>query len=360
MSKSKKGRRALQLGIGIGLSGLFLYLALRGEDWGAIGSELRRAQYRYLVAMFPLGAYALFARAQRWRLLLESASRRPQAIGPIFSASAIGFMANMVLPFRIGEFARPYLVSRDTGIPLSTALATAVVERVLDLIVLFAFAVVVVMTADVPQMVRQLTTVAGVFAAITAGAAITVSVQRARVLPLLDKIWQRLPKSVGEPILRLEHEFLDGMATIANVGTFVRTILWSFWIWLVIAFGFALGFLATGMDVPFVAGGVTVTTIVALAVSIPSAPAFVGQFEWGCKLALEQILGTSGASAVGYAILVHATQFVSQVGLGLVFVAREGLSFGELGSMTAESHSEEIEESARDAVRADIDRRAGQ
>ena len=70
---------------------------------------------------------------------------------------------------------------------------------------------------------------------------------------------------------------------------------------LIIAVGFAAGFPATGIEVPFLGGGVTVTAIVALAVAVPGAPGFVGQFEWGCKLALEGVYGISGASAVGFA-----------------------------------------------------------
>lgn len=336
-SEQANPRRWLQLAVGLGLSAFFLYLALAGEDWGAIGRELAAANYFYLFTMMPVGVYALYVRCQRWRLLVEAAAGRPCEMTPIFSASAIGFMANMVLPFRVGEFIRPYLVSRHTEISLSTVLATVVVERVLDLVALFAFALMVIAWADVPDLVRQLTWVAGGVAAVGMVGAWIVVIQRERLVPQLDRIWRRLPEKIGGFILRLEHEFLDGMSSVADGWLMAKAIAWSFYVWAVIAFSFALGFLALGIDVPFFSGGVTTATLVALAVSIPSAPAFVGQFEWGCKLALEQIYHVDGARAVGYAVLVHVTQFLTQVLLGLVYLVREGLSFKDLGSMESDA-----------------------
>ena len=324
-------RRYLQLAVGISLSGFFLYLALRGEDWTAIGAEFTGARYQYLLPMVISGVYALYVRSQRWQLLLERATGTTHAMGPIFSASAIGFMASNILPFRIGEVARPYLVSRRTDITMSTALATVVIERVLDLLVLFAFAAATVGLADVPAVVRNLMWLAGAVALVAAGVTILLHLGRERLVPPLDRVWRKLPNSIGRRLIRLEHDFLDGISTIAEPLCFLKAVAWSFYIWVVIALCFSFGFLATGLDIPFLGGGIAVTTLVALAVSIPSAPAFVGQFEWGCKLALESIFAVEGARAVGYSILTHATQFLTQVALGLVYLVREGLSFGDLG-----------------------------
>jgi uncharacterized protein (TIRG00374 family) len=336
LPSTNSSRRWIQLAVGIALSALFLWLAVRGEDWGAIGAAMTQTDVRYLVLMAAAGVYALYVRCQRWRLLLERAGGRPLAMRPIFSASAIGFMANMVLPSRIGEFARPYLVSRSTPVPLSTSLATVVLERILDLFVLFSFGMWVVSASDVPDVVSQLTWVAGVVVGMLFAGIVVVHFQRRRLLPIVDRIWLMLPDSIGQVILRVEHEFLDALAVVADRVVFVKAMLWSFYVWLVIAITFSLGFLALGLDVPFLAGGVTVTTLVALAVSVPGAPGFVGQFEWGCKLALEQIYGVPGALAVAYSFVVHAQQWAVQVVVGLVYLVREGLSLNELERLQAE------------------------
>jgi len=326
-------RRALQLAASLILSGLFLYLALRGEDWTAVRAAIATTKYRYLLLMGVVGTYVMYARCQRWRLLITAAIGRQPPLGPLFSATAIGFMANMLLPLRVGEFARPYVASRRAGISLSVALATTVLERILDLLVLFFFGLWVVAVADVPDVVRSFTWLAGgVAIALIAGVSV-VHAKRDLLLPIIDRIWDLFPASIAGRIRLLEHEFLDGVTTVANPRVLVRVVAWSFYIWFVIAVSFACGFLATSIDVPFLGGGVTVTAIVALAVSLPGAPGFVGQFEWGCKIALAQIYGVEGARAVGFSIVTHITQFLNQVVIGLVYLVREGLSLGQLGRL---------------------------
>ncbi len=295
--------------------------------------SLESADARYLALMAVIGVYALYVRCQRWRLLLEQAAGGRLPMMPLFSAAAIGFMANMVLPFRVGEFARPYLVSRHTNVSLSAALASIVLERILDLAALFTFALWIVATADVPKVVERLTSVAGGVVGTLLAGVVVLHIQRARMLPLIDRLWIRLPGRIGHRIMNVEHEFLDALAILGEFSVFARAAAWSIYVWLVIAMGFAVGFPAVGIDVPLIGGGVAVTTVVALAVSIPSAPAFVGQFEWGCKIALEKIYHVAGAMALGYSLLTHALQFAVQVVLGVVFLLREGLSLGELGRM---------------------------
>jgi glycosyltransferase 2 family protein len=334
------GRRTLQLAAGLALSGLFLWLALRGEDWGAIRENLADVDYRYVALMVPMGVYTLYARCQRWRVLLEHTHGRSVPMLPIYSASCIGFMANMVLPFRVGEIARPWLVARSARLALSSTFATVVVERMLDLMALAFFGIGIVLLSDVPDEVVRWAKVAAFIAAAMFATLIVIVVQRQWLLPKLDHIWRRIP-TIGPVLLRLEHEFVEGMAPIAHPATLVITIAWSLWIWLTVAVSFALGFLATGLDVPFLAGGITVSTIVALAVALPSAPAFVGQFEWGCKLALVEIHGVSSAAAIGYSILVHTAQFLNQVALGAIFLAREGLSFRDLASLDEKAEQAE-------------------
>jgi uncharacterized protein (TIRG00374 family) len=271
--------------------------------------------------------------------MLERATKRPQPMRPIFSASAIGFMANMILPFRVGEFARPYLISRHSDVSLSVALASVVLERILDLLVLFAFGVWVVTTSEVPPVLTQLTWLAGAFVTILFAGILVVHFNRKRFLPLVDRLWLAIPSSIGQRIIRVEHEFLDALAIVAEGRVLAAVVAWSFYVWFTIALTFSLGFYALDIAVPFVAGGITVTTVVALAVSVPGAPGFIGQFEWGCKVALEQVFGIPGARALAYSFVVHALQWATQVAVGLVYLVREGLSLTELEHLKDASES---------------------
>lgn len=340
MSEEKTARKALHLFVGVGLSGLFLYLALAGEDWNAIAKATREANWAWIAAMLPMGAYVLFARSQRWRLLLERGSNRSVPLLPVYSASAIGFMANMVLPFRVGEFARPYLVAKSTGISLSATIASVVIERVLDLFALFLFAVYVILANPTPPLVKQFTLIVGALASVAGLFAWLLSAQRERFQPLVDWVLSFFPENIARVVGEFIDDFLSGMAAISDPKTAATAVAWSLYIWALVAVSFAFGFPAMGIEVPIIRGGATVATLVALAVAVPSAPAFIGQFEWGCKLALETVLGVKGGVAVGYALVIHSAQFVGQVGLGLIFLLREGVSFADISQMQEKTEEE--------------------
>ena len=320
-----------RLVIALLLSVLFLYLALRGEDWQRVGQTLLEADYRWVLPMAGMGVFALFVRTQRWRLLLNISSGRQLPLAPLFSASAVGFMSNMLLPFRVGEVIRPCLASRNTGVPMSMAVATVVLERVLDLVALLGFALLLLVQLDLPAEVELWIHGAGVVALTAVVLLVVVRFNRERMLPLLDRIWGLLPVRISQPLVNLEHQFIDALVAVGDLRTLLLLLAWSFYVWIVIAASFSLGFPAFDLEIPYVQGGVGVTTLVALAVAVPSAPGFWGTFEYGSRLALESVYGIPAVLAVGYAFFTHFVQFSTQVVLGLVYLVKEGLSFGELG-----------------------------
>ncbi len=321
------------MAVAIGLAGFFLAIALRGVDWREVSESFAHADYRYVPAMALLGIYILYVRSQRWRLLLARAAGRDVPMREIFSANAIGFMANMLLPLRAGEIARPVLLSARSTVPLPTVLATVVMERILDLLVLVCFAMWMVWSSEVPSQVLSAAWSAGVLMLLVTGGLTAVHLQRSRLLPIVDRAWGILPARLAERIMAVEHRFLDDLAAIGGGAVLLQALAWSFYIWLLIAVGFALGFRVTGLDVPFVGTGIIVTTLVALAVAAPAAPGFVGSFQFACKVALVEIAGVTPGAALGYSLITHATQFATQVIVGLVYLIRDGVSLTEVGRL---------------------------
>ena len=124
-------KRLVQALAGLAISGAALWLTLRGKDLGAIADEIRQADYRYLAPYLAILLIAIhLARTVRWGILLEPVAKVP--FGRLNAASAVGIMALVVLPFRLGEFARPYLVAQRPALRVSAALSSVVVERVVD------------------------------------------------------------------------------------------------------------------------------------------------------------------------------------------------------------------------------------
>jgi hypothetical protein len=123
-------RRALQVAAGLAVSGLALWLTLRGRDLGAMWEEMRAADYRYLVPFLAIMLVIHLIKTVRWGLLLRPVARVPFA--RLNAVAAVGFMALMILPFRLGEFARPLLVAERPRLRTSAALSSIVVERAAD------------------------------------------------------------------------------------------------------------------------------------------------------------------------------------------------------------------------------------
>ena len=122
--------RALQLLLGIGVSALCVWLSMKDVRFGEVLAALRGANALgfVLVMLVTLGGFWL--RAVRWRYFIQAG--RPLSMDSLFSSTMIGFMANNVLPFRLGEFVRPWALARRERLSKTTLLATVVVERAVD------------------------------------------------------------------------------------------------------------------------------------------------------------------------------------------------------------------------------------
>jgi uncharacterized membrane protein YbhN (UPF0104 family) len=139
----------------------------------------------------------------------------------------------------------------------------------------------------------------------------------------------RMPANVrarGEEALQ---SFIDGLQGIGEGPVLARVLAYSVYLWVVIASVFGIGFWACDLPVPTVSGALALVTIVAGAVSAPSAPGFIGTFQAGCILALG-LFGVSRADAVPYAFVVWGAQWLTQIVLGVVFLLRENVSFRDI------------------------------
>ena len=319
--------RTLRIILSVAVSLVFLGFAVRKVDWGEAGAALAAAQYLYVVPMLVVSVWSLYIRAQRWRVLLRPLGN--PAMRTLVAATNIGFMANMVLPLRMGEVIRPVLVSRKEREPLGGVLATIVLERIFDLfMILFLFGVSAA-TVSVSAAVRQWGY--RMFAvAIAVGAAVAfIRWQEALALRLLGWSLRPLPRRFAEPIDQFFRGFIRALEVLDSPLTFLQVLAWSLYLWLVISSTYAFGILAFGLHVPLAVGSVAIMAVIAIAVSAPSAPGFIGAFQLGCTLALA-IFGVSQSQAIAYSIVLHLTQFAGTVAAGLYSLTREGVSLRQL------------------------------
>ncbi|HEX7048719.1 MAG TPA: lysylphosphatidylglycerol synthase transmembrane domain-containing protein [Longimicrobiales bacterium] len=322
----------LGIALGVGLLGY----SLRGVDVAAVTHEIGRADPLLFLASAVLAAAPILVRAWRWRALLEPI-RRGTSFRARFEASMIGFMANNVLPARIGEFARAYTLSRMEPVPVVASFGSLVVERLLDGVVVAMYLFLAMALPGFPGIgategtdpggaaLMMLALMGGV------GLGLLVLVLRPESVLRIAERWVAplLPASLRGPVLRMLSTFLTGLAALRRPSLLARAGLWSLGVWAVNAAAFWVGFRAFGIDVPFSAA-LFLQSLVALAVALPAAPGFFGLWEAATRVGLHEIWGVPLDKAVGFALGFHIGSFLVVTVWGLYYAWRLGLSWSDV------------------------------
>lgn len=324
--------------LGIVISVALLAYTLRNESpadiWRVIAASNVALFFLATVAatlVFPL-------RALRWRVILEPIGQLP--LGSLWRATAIGMMVNNVVPARAGELARAYTLARtEPDVRFTAALASLVVDRIIDgVVVVTLLGVALALSpfpADTTILGQPVARLAAVTGAIAIGALLVLGALALfpdRVVALFDAIVSRVfPKA--HPRMRPYFvSFVDGLGALRSPGRLARILAWAFALWLMNALSFWIAFMAVGIDVPFTAA-LFVQGLIAFAVAAPSAPGFFGVFEISAVAGLA-LYGIPGDLAVSWALGFHILTFIPITVIGLFYFGRLGLHFRDLGTAT--------------------------
>jgi uncharacterized protein (TIRG00374 family) len=294
-----------------------------------VGAILIAAHPVWVLAVLIASAVSVYIRAQRWRVLLRPLGDVP--LYPALSATAIGFGASSVLPFRLGEILRPALLGRSSGVGMSAALSSVVLERLFDILLVIAcFLAVSLVYPEVPPSMRH--GAIGLSAVVGFGFLLLILAQRHRRLAeaWIGRSLGWLPTRVASSLRPVVASFLSGLDGLSDLPTVLLVLWYSIYLWGVIALTFLFSFLALDTNVPLLAASLTTAVIVAAAVFLPQAPGFIGTWQIGCVIALHQIFHVKREIAVGYSLLTWILQMVINLGLAGVFLAREDLSLAQL------------------------------
>lgn len=302
-----------------------LVLAFRGTDLPGVWHAIREVEILWFFPVFGGTLLSIWIRAYRWKVMLQPL--KPVSTGTAYSATMIGFMANNVLPMRLGELVRAYSVGRAAGISKSSAFATIVMERAFDLLAILLFLGVMLLKHSLVPWVQ----VAGYTAlAACAGMFLVMALshwKRERAKRIFAVCVRRLPEPLRVQAELLLGRFLDGLELLSRGHHLLWVIVLSVATWLAMALGYYFCMLAFGLDnLPWDASLVLVV-VTALAVMLPSGPGFVGTFEVGARYGLE-LFKVPETIAVSYAVYYHAVQFIPITLLGLYHLWRENFSLG--------------------------------
>jgi uncharacterized protein (TIRG00374 family) len=300
------------------------------DDLAELGRQLRATRWGWAAVATVLAPLGLWARARRWRYLFPPRSAPPGLVPAVM----IGYMANNVLPLRAGEVVRVYVVARRsraagadaTGHAFWTALATLVVERVLDSLAVVLMLAVLVLVVPVPAFLQV--GALAVLAVDLGGIAVLVALVAApaRCARLIERLSARWPR-LGQRTLSAFETFVRGLEGIRAPAHTLPILVWTVIVWVIPASAASLMLAAMNLELPWVAGWV-VLAFVGLSISIPSAPGYVGVFHAAAALAVG-LFGVAQEAAVGYALVFHASQILPVIALGWVYLLREQVSLGE-------------------------------
>ena len=335
--------RRWQTVLGLTVSLLLLYWALHDVSPTEVWHNLTRANLWLLGLAIVIQTAAFLIRAARWKVFLTPALANPTFYSR-FSSTCIGFMANNLLPARVGEFARAYALSRTQPIRISASFGSLVVERLFDALTLALFLAAPLFLPGfqiAPGLGDQISDKVVAVLAIFGGAAFALLVL------ILKPSWagrtfratagRLLPARAADKITQIMKSFIEGLGAMRSPRLVVSGLAWSLAHWLWGAMALYVGMLAFGITSPGYLGAVFLQAVMAFLVSVPSSPGFFGPFEAGVILALTPF-GVADDLAVSYALAFHIGTFTPVTLIGLYYVGRLGLSWGEV------AHSEEIVE----------------
>ncbi|MEB3198747.1 MAG: lysylphosphatidylglycerol synthase transmembrane domain-containing protein [Candidatus Sericytochromatia bacterium] len=318
--------------IGLALSGICLFLVFRKVDTTRLLASLSGLNVGYLLAALGVFLSTFLVRALRWKTLLSTSQALPtrQVLGIVM----IGYMANNLLPARLGEFVRAYVLRVRTGIRKSTSLATILVERIFDgLSLLFILGALLLahklgwlsLKHDFPDSIQW----AGGFAGAVFVSAFAVLLALEMHAPLGDTIrgllrkW--LPDGLATRLCELLDAFVEGIGCVRNAGVMAFVMGASLLIWSIEGVTYALVGQAFHLELPLRAFLITMV-IVNLGTLIPSAPGFIGTFQLFCWISLG-LFAIPKETAVSYGLVLNLLEYLPVTIIGVACLLAMNLSF---------------------------------
>ena len=341
-----------QFWLGVLISAFFLYSALGGLDLSDFWTKVQEANYWWIIPGVAVYFIAVWARAWRWHYMLrplKSISTRT-----MFPIVTIGYMGNNIYPARAGELLRAVVLKRREAVPISASLATIIVERVFDGVVMLSFVFL-----NLGELAR-FTGGAGLIGGITIqdialGSTVVFTLAlaiflAAAMFPAITKrliswAFERLvPARFRERAYGLTNRFLDGLESLRSPRDALMMFVTSLVIWLLETVKFWFVMHAFDFQVSFFTL-MLVNGVANLATTIPSAPGYVGPFD-AAIIAVLTGFGVEDAQAAAYAVVLHVALWFPITAVGAYFLWREGISWGgDVKALAEEGEEEGVESS---------------
>jgi uncharacterized protein (TIRG00374 family) len=324
-----------QFWAGLLISAVFLYFSLRGLKLGDVWQAMQSARYIWLLPGIAVYFVGVWVRSWRWHYMLRPLKKIPTA--SMFPIVTIGYMGNNIYPARAGEVLRAVILKQREGVPVSASLATVVVERIFDGVVMLGFVFI-----NLPELARlthnsgligtmDIRTLAVVGAAAFLGALGVFLL--AAMFPhvterLIDRLLPLLPQRARQKARDLALRFLSGLESLRSPADALMIFFTTLLIWLLETAKYWFVMHAFDFSISFF-GLMLMNGIVNLATTLPSAPGYVGTFD-APGIAVLMAYGVPGEIAAGYTLVLHAALWLPITLLGAFYYLRQPLRWGQV------------------------------
>lgn len=333
-----------QFFLGLAISALFMWVALQGLKLDEAWKAIQTANYWWLIPSVAVYFVAVWARTWRWHYLLRPLKRL--SLRGMFPVVVIGYMGNNILPARSGEVLRAYVLKRKEEVPVSASLATVVVERVFDGVVMLGFVIfnlpaLAAVSGDSGFVgsIQQ----AAVLGSLVFSAALAVFVLAAlfphQSLGLFHRLAEPLiPARFRPRITGMAVSFWTGLESLRSPANIAMVFGTSVVIWLLETVKYWFVMQAFNFNVSFFAL-MLMNGIANLATTLPAAPGNVGTFD-APGIAVLAAYGVDKAIATSYTLVLHAALWLPITALGVYYFVKEGLTWSNLAAELAEVRRE--------------------
>lgn len=306
---------------------VLVYLSVRGIDFQQVADGFGQVRMDYVLLFLAVVFCVQFLRSFRWGLMLRPLDRVDQL--SLFSVTSVGFLAIMALPARLGELARPYLITKKSRIGMTAALGTIFVERVCDSVAILAiFGVVVPFIPFLPPWLIRSALLVSLLTFVFLAVMLGMLMKREAALKALAPFCRRLPERFVGKIDGLIHQLIDGFRIFNDLRLLFGVFLLSVAIWTINAAAIYTLFQAFAFDLPFTAAVVTMI-ILLIGIMIPTAPGFIGNWHYACILGMT-LFGIAKPEALTFAIVYHFLSIGIVILLGVLFLPFNKFSIADM------------------------------
>jgi glycosyltransferase 2 family protein len=302
---------------GLLFSGVFIYFSLRGIDFSTLWAGLKKADYVFVLAAAVAFIVLMWSRSWRWGGILDPIRKVGQKT--LFPITCVGYMAIAILPFRLGELIRPVLINRRIpDVPLMSGISSVIVERIFDALILTTILLSSFVILPLPQWLVISAVIILAICLVLLIAMIVIAFNTDKAIKLMSPLFRILPEKLSRRVIDLIRDLSNGFKAITNPRRFVFITLQTLVVWIVGAIAVFLLFQSLKLDLPL-AAIIVVISFNGLGVMLPSAPGFVGNFEYSVILALS-LFNIPKENALVFAIIYHVLGIGINILLGLAFL----------------------------------------